>query len=322
MIVTEKVLIEVNNKNIHIFRKKLGSDIEIGLNEISVRDLSKGSHFRVEVKCDSCEVINNIEWRSYLKFTKDETDIYCCKKCNNVKVRKTNLERYGVVCNSQLESNKKKVKEKSHSSNIKRIDTLEKKYGEFYFNAISEKRKKTMFNKYGVQNSFQIEETKEKRKKSLKEKYGSETFNNPDKTKNTRICNGTQINDDLINDFIDYKKIAVNRTITIYNNNKDIINPLKYKRSQNDYHIDHKFSLKQGFLNNIPIEIITHPLNLQMIYCKENLSKQDSCCISLEDLLISIFENDIEVKINHTYIKEKYSNIKATVENILKGIKK
>jgi hypothetical protein len=141
MIVTEKVLIEVNNKNIHIFRKKLGCDIEIGLNEISVRDLSKGSHFKVEVKCDSCEVINNIEWRAYLKFTKDETDIYCCKKCNNVKVRKTNLERYGVVCNSQLESNKKKVKEKSHSSNIKRIDTLEKKYGEFYFDVISEKRK-------------------------------------------------------------------------------------------------------------------------------------------------------------------------------------
>lgn len=61
--------------------------------------------FLVDVECDSCFSICRMEYRSYLKFTKNETDIYCCKKCNNVKVRRTNLEKYGVVCNSQLESN-------------------------------------------------------------------------------------------------------------------------------------------------------------------------------------------------------------------------
>jgi len=104
MIVSKKVLIHVNNKNINVFKKKLKSnyDLKIGFNEIFVKDLSNGSHSLVEVECDSCHVIKSMEYRRYLKSTKNETEIYCCKACNNIKVRKTNLEKYGVVCNSQL----------------------------------------------------------------------------------------------------------------------------------------------------------------------------------------------------------------------------
>jgi hypothetical protein len=51
MIVSKKVIIEINNLNLHIFRKKLKSkyDLKIGLNEILISDLSKGSHVVVEV---------------------------------------------------------------------------------------------------------------------------------------------------------------------------------------------------------------------------------------------------------------------------------
>ena len=38
-------------------------------------------------------------------------------------------------------------------------------------------------------------------------KYNDENFNNPDKTRKTRIKNGTQINDELVDGFINYKKI-------------------------------------------------------------------------------------------------------------------
>ena len=58
-----------------------------------------------------------------------------------------------------------------------------------------------------------------------------------------------------------------------------------------------------------------------MIYCKENLSKQDSCCISLKDLLLQIYEKDIEIKFNHSTIKEKYANIKMVVEKLLSELK-
>lgn len=176
MIITKKVLIEINNLNLHIFRKKLKSDydLKIGLNEILVEDLSNGSHVIVEVECDSCYDIQKMEYRSYLKFTKNEIEIYCCKKCNNVKVRKTNLEKYGVVCNSQLESNKKMVKEKwknkteveKNSIVNDRKETCIEKYGFNCYTKTDEyktKSKQTWLNNYGVENPSYSEEVKQKR---------------------------------------------------------------------------------------------------------------------------------------------------------------
>lgn len=50
MIITKKVTIEVNNRNLHIFKKKLKSnyDLKVGFNDVLVRDLSNGSHVIVE----------------------------------------------------------------------------------------------------------------------------------------------------------------------------------------------------------------------------------------------------------------------------------
>jgi hypothetical protein len=164
MIITKKVLIEVSNRNIFHFRKKLKSyyDLKIGFNEIYVKDLSEGSHVIVEVECDSCLTILKMEYRSYCKNSKNETEIYCCKKCNNVKVRKTNLERYGVVSNSQLKSNKKMVKEKWQSK------TEDEK------NLIVNNRKETCLEKYGVDTYTKTEEYKIKSKETWMERYGVE----------------------------------------------------------------------------------------------------------------------------------------------------
>jgi hypothetical protein len=84
MLITKNIILELNKRNFKIYKNKLNSkyDLKIGPNEISIRDLSIGSHYLVEVKCDSCDITNNIEWRNYLKYTNNETDIYCCKKCN------------------------------------------------------------------------------------------------------------------------------------------------------------------------------------------------------------------------------------------------
>ena len=165
MRVTEKVIIEINNRNLHFFKRLQSKyDIKIGLVEICVEDLSKGSHVVVEVECDYCQSILKMEYRSYLKYSKNETDSYCCVKCNNVKVRKTNLERYGVICNSQLKSNKKMVKEKWQSK------TEDEK------NLIVNNRKETCLEKYGVDTYTKTDEFKIKSKEKWLEKYG---FENP-----------------------------------------------------------------------------------------------------------------------------------------------
>lgn len=185
MIITEKVLIEVSNRNIFHFRKKLKSyyDLKIGFNEIFVKDLSDGSHVLVDVECDSCFSICRMEYRSYLKFTKNEKDIYCCKKCNNVKVRRTNLEKYGVVCNSQLESNKKMVKEKWENKTEdekililnNRKETCLEKYGVDCYTKTDEYKIKsieTCLERYGVENPSYCEIVKEKRVKTKLENFG------------------------------------------------------------------------------------------------------------------------------------------------------
>jgi hypothetical protein len=73
----------------------------------------------------------------------------------------------------------------------------------------------------------------------------------------------------MIDDLILKKSLLIK--LIMFEINKILINPYNLKRGIKSYHIDHKFSIKQKFLLNIPIEIITHPCNLEMIYYKDNL---------------------------------------------------
>lgn len=50
------------------------------------------------------------------------------------------------------------------------------------------------------------------------------------------------------------------------------------------WHLDHIFSVKQGFLLDVEPEIIASPVNLRIISRSQNCSKQDRCDITLEKL--------------------------------------
>lgn len=232
---------------------------------------------------------------------------YCSDKCV-----KSSVNYYKKWSNTTIKNNSMK------NGILKRNETIIKKYGslENYNIFLKERRRQILNEKLGVDNVFQLNYVKDKSKKTKIEKYGYEFWNNKDKTRLIRIKNGTQINDDLINSFLDYKKIIVNRSTTIYRNNTKEINPNNLKRGIKHYHIDHKYSIKQGFLNNIPIEIITHPCNLNMIWWKDNLEKQDRCDINMNELISNILEykNCVIIKqstLNNLYQKE---NIQKLIE--------
>lgn len=276
--------------------------------------------------CDNFEILKGIEFkRKVYHYINKIIDIPSCKSCNGEVKYARIKDGYRSYCSDKCVKSSeeyyekwlKSVSVKMEIAQEKRKKTLESKYGEFYNDIIQNNRKNSMKKKYGVSNSFQILEIKKKRKDVLLEKYNDENFNNPDKTRKTRIKNGTQINDEIIDGFIDYKKIVMNKTLTIYRNNQKLINPQNLKRSKKDYHLDHLFSIKQGFLQNIPIEIISHPCNLQMIYYKDNLKKQDECWISKDDLLNNIISYDENIEFKHKYLRESYSNIKDIAKNLL-----
>ena len=73
---------------------------------------------------------------------------------------------------------------------------------------------------------------------------------------------------------------------------KKIINPNNLKRGQYLYHIDHIISKYDGFINKIPINIISHPMNLRMIYWRDNIKKSKNSEITLEKLMEKINEFD------------------------------
>jgi len=52
-----------------------------------------------------------------------------------------------------------------------------------------------------------------------------------------------------------------------------------------DFHLDHKYSIKQGFLDNIPAEIIGSIANLEMINSRKNMSKNIKCSITKDELM-------------------------------------
>lgn len=62
------------------------------------------------------------------------------------------------------------------------------------------------------------------------------------------------------------------------------------KRSKTGYSLDHKYSVRAGFDNNVPPKVIGHISNLHFIPVKENSSKGAECLITKE-MLYELFKN-------------------------------
>jgi hypothetical protein len=89
-----------------------------------------------------------------------------------------------------------------------------------------------------------------------------------------------------IKDFEKYSKVVRYKSVTSFRRHKHLIDPfnLKSKDSKN-YHIDHIYSIADGFRNNIDPMIVSSMVNLRVITSDENLKKSCKSDIELEDLL-------------------------------------
>jgi len=65
-----------------------------------------------------------------------------------------------------------------------------------------------------------------------------------------------------------------------------IINPNNFKRNKTMYQIDHIYSVQDGFENDIPVEIISSPINLRMLSAKENNLKHSRSDFTKKELYI------------------------------------
>jgi len=60
------------------------------------------------------------------------------------------------------------------------------------------------------------------------------------------------------------------------------------KKRSRDFHLDHKLSIHDGFNKNIPVEIISHYTNFEMMCGRLNESKGGNSTISLRELIVDI----------------------------------
>lgn len=98
---------------------------------------------------------------------------------------------------------------------------------------------------------------------------------------NTLVNSGKRINPSLKSDFQYYNQKVwkfTNKNIKKYN-----LENIHLRSS--DYHIDHIYSIAQGFKNNIPIYLISNINNLRILEASINKQKQTRCDIDIETLL-------------------------------------
>lgn len=219
----------------------------------------------------------------------------CSKDCIKELREQTNLKKYGVSHNWG----------NGHPGRETYESTMLEKYGvthNFQSGELREKQDNNIKIKYGVKNVFQLDEIKEKIKQSCLKKYGVE---NP--KQNTEIIKkaidtfqkklpqirkkneekGIWIPLDKLSDMeIYYRNVDSMTKESLRNFGEKILNISSYDMGQGKgkFTIDHKFSKKEGFLQNVPPQIIGSIVNLEIMEHSINSSKRDNCSITKEIL--------------------------------------
>lgn len=144
----------------------------------------------------------------------------------------------------------------------------------------------------GVENSSQLVSVKQKKKDSALKKYG---VDNVSKAKSVKGLIGKKAVDRWEKEYLKlgsvfplpvkvYQKLVARFTELSYRTHKDLIDPQGIR--SNDWHLDHKFSVYEGYRHGVPPEVIGHRSNLCMLDKVSNsFVKNKKCSITLDQLL-------------------------------------
>jgi hypothetical protein len=168
MLISKFTKIEVTKRNYNSIRKYNLLDLKIGdIVNIPISQLSKGSHYIVDVSCDYCGDLLQIPYKRYIKNTSIVNKYACSsKECSNKKTKEVCQVKYGVNNPFQEKNIKNKIKK-----------SILEKYGvehQMHSMEVKSKIKKTNIERYGVDNYTKTDEYKQKTTKTNLEKYGVE----------------------------------------------------------------------------------------------------------------------------------------------------
>lgn len=155
-----------------------------------ISGIGKWSKISIELVCDECGIEKSIAYKLYTSYGYEGGE-YLCKKC---KLKKNNLEKWGVENPFQLDSVKEKIKktnlEKFGVENPSQNKQINKKIRETISkldkDLINSKREVTNLEKWGVKNVSQSKEIKSKKEETNTKNWGR---NNNKKGENFRRDN-------------------------------------------------------------------------------------------------------------------------------------
>ena len=241
----------------------------------------------------------------------------------NAKRNKTLLEKYNTTDLFTINNGRERGLQKCNSDEVNeaRKKTNLEKYGvEYAFQSqdFQEYIRTCNINKYGVENNMFRGDVKEKhaesciirdikRKEDIDENGLNSFHRAMVKSKETNIKNGYWIPNENKTDFEIYYA-----EVWKYTRRNDLSNLEHIEKrghaNQGKFHLDHKYSIFQGFKDRVSPAIIGSIYNLEMITGRNNLSKGRKCSIGINTLLGNIMvKNEVfSVKVS---IDKKYQKI-------------
>ena len=194
----------------------------------------------------------------------------------------TLFEKYGVK--TTMPFVQKAIKDKYGVINISQTAIWKQKFTEFWdliseddLKEIQRKRTETNLQRYGAPYGGTIETRKRATSKRIK----------------TLVEQGKIIPDELLSAFAFYK-----RKVSYYTyrslKQKFTVDELKQCKLcgiQGAKQVDHRYSIKQGFVDGINPEIIGSPINLELIDWLQNDKKKHRCSVT-KDELIELFKQE------------------------------
>jgi len=143
-------------------------------------------------------------------------------------------------------------------------------------------------NRKGLTGKKQTKESNIKRSESLKGITRSkETIK---KVKQTKIDKGIIWKPDDP-EYLEFKKYR--RKVYYWTSKNDLTTLVNHNnRARSAYHLDHKYSIAEGFKNKVPPEIIGSINNLEFLLHTDNIKKGTRCSIKLEELYVLFGRRD------------------------------
>lgn len=197
-----------------------------------------------------------------------------CPGCVTGRIQDTCMSRYGVRSGAMTLKartvNSAKMKRQRVDGSLAKA--MIAKYGGLGWDVpdIRSRAVSTMMSRHGVANGFDINRPAQSAK-----------------AKATRIKNGQYVHPSKIRDFIKYKREVWRQT------NRNVRNAHWLGVRSREMHLDHIYSILDGFENNVIPAIVASPCNLQIIPGRLNRQKGSTSWMSLPDLLLLV---DVHIK--------------------------